>query len=113
MPLWVVMPNHVHMIVVIDGGKVTHVDTTVIQDGVHTVSTNARWKDQSMTICPIDLPSVLSSFGGLMAHWKTYKITQESFGRDEKCEEIWEGNFIDCYGWGLMVGVVGWGGKLV
>ncbi len=61
-PLWVVMPNHVHLIVVIDGGMVphkrrmnvetvctpslvNHVDATLIQDGVHTVSTNARWKN--------------------------------------------------------------------
>ncbi|MCQ2605536.1 MAG: hypothetical protein MJ204_03205 [Bacteroidales bacterium] len=45
-PLFVVMPNHIHAIVVIDGvfNMVNENDGGTCRDGVHTVSTDERWK---------------------------------------------------------------------
>lgn len=43
--------------------------------------------------CPIDLPSVLSSFGGMMGHWKTYGIRRRVFG---EMKNVWRyGEFDD------------------
>ncbi len=55
-PLFVVMPDHIHAIVMIDGENDTiNDDTDGGRDGVHTVSTENRWKsdvvdDQMQTI---------------------------------------------------------------
>lgn len=94
-PLWVVMPNHVHMIVVIDGGKVTHVDATVIQDGVHTVSTNARWKEKDPKEVNEFMREISKRKGWLSVAIGGMKRAVTRFAHDKDISFAWQSRFHD------------------
>lgn len=66
-PLFVVMPNHIHAIVIIDGENETINDGTdggrCCRDGVHTVSTENRWKSDVVN----DKMQTISKCKGLLS----------------------------------------------
>ena len=52
-PLFVVMPNHIHAVVVIDGNDTANGENdgaVHCRDGVHTVSTGERWKSDFVNV---------------------------------------------------------------